>query len=130
LSLAPASSRGAFLNARFAVNGIQCAARSFGTLTLAGRGLLSSMAASSSSGVGEFHLKLSASPAYGNADTAHICTAVGEFEGDGEPRARRRSRTLRLANPHCGVSRWCTIEPTPKWPDGRQATWSSKPACF
>src|SRR5207248_6018023 len=90
MSLAPASSRGAFLNARFAVNGIQCAARSFGTLTLVGRGLLSSMAASLSSGVGEFDLKLSASPAYGNADTAHICTAVGEFEGDGgKPGAHR-----------------------------------------
>src|SRR5690242_4255101 len=43
MSLAPASSRGAFLNARLAVNGIQCAARSLGTLTAAGRGLLSSM---------------------------------------------------------------------------------------
>src|SRR4051812_21529953 len=44
MSLAPASSRGFFLNARFAVNGIQCAARSFGTLTLGEWGLLSSMA--------------------------------------------------------------------------------------
>src|SRR5882757_2677920 len=44
MSLAPASMRGFFLNARFAVNGIQCAARSFGTLTLVGVGLLSSMA--------------------------------------------------------------------------------------
>src|SRR5712672_377041 len=43
MSLAPASSRGFFLNARLAVNGIQCAARSFGTLTAVGRGLLSSM---------------------------------------------------------------------------------------
>ena len=43
MSLAPASSRGAFLKARLAVNGIQCAARSFGTLTGLGRGLLSSM---------------------------------------------------------------------------------------
>src|SRR6185295_16830875 len=43
MSLAPASSRGFFLNARFEVNGIQCAARSFGTLTELGRGLLSSM---------------------------------------------------------------------------------------
>src|SRR6267154_908403 len=46
MSLAPASSRGAFLKARLAVNGIQCAARSLGTLTAAGRGLLSSMGAS------------------------------------------------------------------------------------
>ena len=43
MSLAPASSRGSFLNARLAVNGIQCAARSFGTLTEDGAGLLSSM---------------------------------------------------------------------------------------
>src|SRR6476619_2408890 len=43
MSLAPASSRGAFLKARLAVNGIQCAARSFGTLTPVGCGLLSSM---------------------------------------------------------------------------------------
>src|SRR6185369_13458463 len=43
MSLAPASIRGFFLNARFAVNGIQCAARSFGTLTELGRALLSSM---------------------------------------------------------------------------------------
>src|SRR3981081_741664 len=43
MSLAPASSLGAFLKARFAVKGIQWAARPFGTLTAAGRGLLSSM---------------------------------------------------------------------------------------
>src|ERR1700677_1249891 len=46
MSLAPASSRGAFLKARLAVNGIQCAARSFGTLTAGGCGLLSNMEAS------------------------------------------------------------------------------------
>src|SRR5579862_1926797 len=44
MSLAPANSRGAFLKARLAVNGIQCAARSLGTLTAGERGLLSSMA--------------------------------------------------------------------------------------
>src|SRR3954466_11478811 len=43
MSLAPASSRGFFLNARLAVNGIQCAARSFGTLTAGRAGLLSSI---------------------------------------------------------------------------------------
>src|SRR2546427_3981121 len=43
MSLAPASSRGFFLKARLAVNGIQCAARSFGTLTAGRGGLLSSM---------------------------------------------------------------------------------------
>src|SRR6185437_7463078 len=47
MSFAPASSRGAFLKARLAVNGIQCAARSFGTLTEGEFGLLSSMGASS-----------------------------------------------------------------------------------
>src|SRR6185437_13684146 len=46
MSLAPASSRGAFLKARLAVNGIQCAARSLGTLTADDFGLLSSMGAS------------------------------------------------------------------------------------
>src|SRR5882672_5923881 len=46
MSLAPASNRGAFLKARLAVNGIQCAARSLGTLTAAGSGLLSSIGAS------------------------------------------------------------------------------------
>src|SRR4051812_47923262 len=43
MSLAPASSRGFFLKARLAVNGIQCAARSFGTLTAGRAGLLSSI---------------------------------------------------------------------------------------
>src|SRR3954471_2573520 len=46
MSLAPASSRGIFLKARLAVNGIQCAARSFGTLTAVRAGLLSSILAS------------------------------------------------------------------------------------
>src|SRR5437762_13020642 len=46
MSLAPASSRGFFLKARFAVNGIQCAARSFGTLRAGRGGLLSNMGAS------------------------------------------------------------------------------------
>src|SRR3954471_15835876 len=43
MSLAPASIRGACLKARLAVNGIQNAARSFGTLTADGGGLLSSI---------------------------------------------------------------------------------------
>src|SRR5947209_8088381 len=43
MSLAPAKSRGAFLKARLAVNGIQCAARSLGTLTAGRAGLLSSI---------------------------------------------------------------------------------------
>src|SRR6478752_7429558 len=67
MSFAPASSRGAFLKARLAVNGIQCAAKSFGTLTAGGCGLLSNMAASSSvvGGIG-YHAKLSASRPSGN----------------------------------------------------------------
>src|SRR5689334_2474907 len=48
MSLAPAGIRGAFLRARLAVNGIQCAARSLGTLTAFWRGLLSNMGASCS----------------------------------------------------------------------------------
>src|SRR6266550_8184120 len=67
MSLAPASNRGAFLKARLAVNGIQCAARSLGTLTAAGSGLLSSMGASSSFGAWRVSPKLSASRRYGNA---------------------------------------------------------------
>src|SRR5205814_10260189 len=67
MSLAPASSRGAFLKARLAVNGIQCAAMSLGTLTAAGSGLLSSMGASSSFGAWRVSPKLSASRRYGNA---------------------------------------------------------------
>src|ERR1700761_7800764 len=73
MSLAPASSRGAFLKARLAVNGIQCAARSFGTLTVAALGLLSSIGASC--GLGVFRGlalagTLSASWRYGNAAAA------------------------------------------------------------
>src|SRR5215813_10169846 len=69
MSFAPASSRGAFLKARLAVNGIQCAARSFGTLTAGAFGLLSSMGASSSvSGEWELIRKLSASKHDWNAN--------------------------------------------------------------
>src|SRR4029078_3633897 len=52
MSFAPANSRGIFLNARLAVNGIQCAARSFGTLTAGRAGLLSGMVGSPGSGAG------------------------------------------------------------------------------
>src|SRR6266568_4252765 len=78
MSLAPASNRGAFLKARLAVNGIQCAARSLGTLTAAGSGLLSSIGASLSFrisrifGYGGFSRKLSASLRNGNATTRYI----------------------------------------------------------
>src|ERR1700733_1318844 len=66
MSLAPASSRGAFLKARLAVNGIQCAAKSLGTLTVGADGLLSSMAASSNVVGDRLWCKLSASRASGN----------------------------------------------------------------
>src|SRR5258705_10543173 len=67
MSLAAASSLGAFLKARLAVNGIQCAARSFGTLTAAGRGLLSRMGASCVLENWRLRRKLSASLRDGNA---------------------------------------------------------------
>src|SRR5207245_950855 len=77
MSLAPASSRGAFLKARLAVNGIQCAARSFGTLTAGWAGLLSSMGAS-------FHVcgategrKLPASQLRGNSTRRDISAQAG-----------------------------------------------------
>src|SRR6188474_914278 len=93
MSLAPASIRGFFLNARLAVNGIQCAARSFGTLTAAGRGLLSSMGASSKIwGMGGCPRKLSASSRHGNADAAQYFRAIGRIE------AALRG-TWRLKNP-------------------------------
>src|SRR5882724_9975088 len=79
MSLAPASSRGAFLKARLAVNGIQCAARSLGTLTAAGRGLLSSMGASSSFGAWLLSRKLSASARDWNARRWTISGQSGGF---------------------------------------------------
>src|SRR5258706_15599259 len=81
MSLAPASSLGAFLKARFGVNGIQWAARSFGTATAAGRGLLSSMGASSSFwGVAALG-KLSASLRDGNANGLLYFRSIGRLEG-------------------------------------------------
>src|SRR5882762_1355280 len=80
MSLAPASNRGFFLNARLAVNGIQCAARSFGTLTAAGRGLLSSMGASLSFRAWRLE-KLSASLRDGNADGLLYLRSIGRPEG-------------------------------------------------
>src|SRR5689334_22854439 len=84
MSFAPANSRGIFLNARLAVNGIQCAARSFGTLTAGRGGLLSSMVASRDSGAADVRGTLSASHLWRNrrrrdllqaraADSGHPC---------------------------------------------------------
>src|SRR6266545_2276975 len=84
MSLAPASNRGAFLKARLAVNGIQCAARSLGTLTAAGSGLLSSIGGLFEfSDIASFWLwrllrKLSASLRNGNATTRYI---YGQSDG-------------------------------------------------
>src|ERR1700704_1865351 len=100
MSLAPASSLGAFLKARFAVKGIQWAARSFGTLTAARRGLLSSMGASCVLGCGGYRASYQL-----RCDTG---TPPGLFFrpiGRCEEAARRlrdrqrRSRTLRRRNP-------------------------------
>src|SRR3954466_11595594 len=66
MSLAPASSRGFFLNARLAVNGIQCAARSFGTLTAGRGGLLSSIGCLFGFGLRDLRGTLSASRLCGN----------------------------------------------------------------
>src|SRR3569832_771019 len=80
MSLAPASSRGAFLKARLAVNGIQCAARSLGTLTAAERGLLSSMA-----GLLEFSVNLpntlAVSLGNGNVARPTIFAGIERFSG-------------------------------------------------
>src|SRR5258708_19589152 len=80
MSLAPASSLGAFLKARLAVNGIQCAARSFGTLTAAGRGLLSSMGASCVLEIWRLRRKLSASLRDGNATGSLYFRSFGRSE--------------------------------------------------
>ena len=104
MSLAPASSRGVFLKARLAVNGIQCAARSLGTLTAAGLGLLSSMGASCKFWGGRRLStgKLSASSRDGNADDPHYFRSIGRFQGGqgGHP-ARRRSRPERRSLRPC-----------------------------
>src|SRR5580700_158468 len=84
MPLALASSRGAFLKARLAVNGIQCAARSLGTLTAAGVGLLSSMAGLFKFwrvlGRGGFCGKLAASLRDGNANTPLYFRSIRRFE--------------------------------------------------
>src|SRR5262245_23833868 len=85
MSLAPASSRGAFLKARLAVNGIQCAARSLGTLTDL-VGLLSSMGASLGIWGAALEGRLSASPRGGNARGRDISAQPARSEvGRGDP---------------------------------------------
>src|SRR5689334_19763139 len=92
MSLAPASIRGAFLKARLAVNGIQWAARSFGTLTAGALGLLSSIGASLSVRSGGLDCKLSASASDGNANVLRslarlrwiVARSSAEVRGRGE----------------------------------------------
>src|ERR1700736_3450498 len=81
MSLAPASSRGAFLKARLAVNGIQCAARSLGTLTAAERGLLSSMGASSSFRVWRLCAQAISFVAGRERRDPHYFRSIRRFEG-------------------------------------------------
>src|SRR5258705_13663786 len=112
MSLAPASNRGAFLKARLAVNGIQCAARSLGTLTAAGSGLLSSIGAFLSFRISGIFWVWRRSP----KDISFVAKrerhdrlylwSVGWFEGaqgdikcPGGLNRRRRSRTPRPRTP-------------------------------
>src|ERR1700743_2477591 len=90
MSLAQASSRGAFLKARLAVNGIQCAARSFGTLTAVGAGVLSSMGASC---VPEVWRCRASYQLHGNTGTPKpfISEQSGGFGGIAAPREAYRS---------------------------------------
>src|SRR5215831_1002803 len=76
MSLAPASIRGAFLKARLAVNGIQWAARSFGTLTAGALGLLSSIGASLNGSEWGLGCKLSVSASDGNAHVLRSFLAI------------------------------------------------------
>src|SRR4029453_8922494 len=94
MSLAPASSRGAFLKARLAVNGIQCAARSLGTATADLVGLLSSMGGLLCVLRALLAVyRLSASPRRGNPKGRDI--SAQQRLKDRTP----RSRTLRPRNP-------------------------------
>src|SRR5260370_2334915 len=105
MSLAPASSRGAFLKARLAVNGIQCAARSLGTLTAVGRGLLSSigaslkfwdMAAFQVSGCSGLRASYQLRPHTGTPTGGYISVFLGRFQEQAAViDRRRRSRTPR-----------------------------------
>src|SRR5215472_10295200 len=104
MSFAPASSRGAFLKARLAVNGIQCAARSFGTLTGEEGGLLSSIGGLFANDQQLWCGRLSASGGDGNANPQRALWTVWADLHSGLaiiPDRRRRSRTLRLRSPRC-----------------------------
>src|SRR3569832_2483849 len=80
MSLASVCCCGAFLKARMAVNGIQCAARTMGTMTVAERGLLSSMA-----GLLEFSVNLpntlAVSLGNGNVARPTIFAGIERFSG-------------------------------------------------
>src|ERR1700688_2954205 len=117
MSLAPASSRGAFLKARLAVNGIQCAARSLGTLTAAGRGLLSSMGASSSFAAGRRCPEAISFDAGRKRHQPHYFHTIGLF-GDGlrgGPAQRgvagRPASEIAAGNPDHSALRILGVEP-------------------
>src|SRR3979490_2241520 len=96
MSLAPANSRGAFLKARLAVNGIQCAARSFGTLTAGRGGLLSNMGASSAFGAWGWRPSYQLRPLSGTAIDCDISAQSAE---------------VGCRNPECFALRILSIEP-------------------
>src|SRR3954467_12626924 len=102
MSLAPASSRGIFLKARLAVNGIQCAARSFGTLTAGRGGLLSSMLASRDSGAADLRCPLSVSPLWRNRRRRDLLQARAADSGPfpGRDAARSAASLNRDRNEH------------------------------
>src|ERR1039457_3237187 len=81
MSLAPASIRGARLNARLAVNGIQYAARSFGTLMAAGRGLLSNMGSLLLFSTRWLRASYQLRPATETDKSGSNFSSIGRFEG-------------------------------------------------
>src|SRR5215467_7297017 len=87
MSLAPASIRGAFLKARLAVNGIQWAARSFGTLTAGALGLLSSIGASLNVRSGDWEPNYQLRRATGTPMSCDLWPVCGELLRGIQPRS-------------------------------------------
>src|SRR6185437_12370224 len=118
MSLAPARSLGAFLKARLAVNGIQCAARSFGTLTAEGRGLLSSMGGLLA--VFDVMVTRAGYQLHLATETGN-CEPVSDRSGLGQGRLRdrtRRSRTPRRRTPRYRAREIGFAETPPPAPAG------------
>src|SRR6202171_1892114 len=101
MSLAPASSLGAFLKARLAVNGIQCAARSFGALTAVGRGLLYSLGPSCVLGIGGSAASYQLRCRTGTPPIRYIPAYSAGLRTGLLTDRRRRPRTPRPRNPRC-----------------------------